>query len=150
MYIGKVWAAPMTIVGLVFGGVSTGVSKLIGKGGSVEIVNNAITFTNGLDFGGSITLGNTIIHVGGDVNVWNKDAITSRYDGTGNVNLGKHEETHTYQYEKYGVLTIPILLGSAIKNGGLSESTFSDFMGKSNLEKDADDYAQGLINRNDV
>ena len=140
--IGKIWASPMTIIGLVVGSVLTLVSKLIGRGGSAEIANNAITFTCGLDCGGSITLGNVIIHAGRGVDTWNKDSTTTRYDRNGYVNLGKHEEAHTYQYEKYGVLMIPILLGSAIKNGGLREPTFHNFMAKSNLEKAADDYAQ--------
>jgi hypothetical protein len=38
--------------------------------------------------------------------------------------LGRHEEEHTYQYEKYGVL-MPVIWGiSAIQNGGIGNSAF--------------------------
>ena len=40
--------------------------------------------------------------------------------------------------------------GSAIINGGLKESNFHDFMGKSVFEQAADDYAAGLIKKEDL
>jgi RHS repeat-associated protein len=139
---GKVWAAPMTTIGFVAGMVVTGISIVTGHGGHISIENNAITFTTGLNLNGSITLGNTIIHAGGDINNWNAQGSTPRYDGTADVNIGKHEETHTYQYQKYGIFTIPVIIGSAIANGGLDESNFHDFMGKSSLETASDDYSE--------
>jgi RHS repeat-associated protein len=139
---GKIVAAPMTAVGLVAGTVVTGISIISGNGGRVSIENNAVTFTTGLNFGGSITLGNTIIHAGGDVNGWNSQTTTGRYDGAGDVNLGKHEEAHTYQYQTFGVLTPAIIVGSAIVNGGLGESNFHDFMAKSAFETAADNYSE--------
>jgi hypothetical protein len=57
--------------------------------------------------------------------------------------VGKHEEAHTYQYQALGIFTIPAIAGSAIVNGGLKENGWHDFMGKSDYEKAADDYAQG-------
>jgi RHS repeat-associated protein len=140
---GKIWAAPMTIAGFISGSILTGASLLAGKGGRISIENNAITFTMGFNLGGSITFGNAIIHAGpGGVQGWNSQSPVARYDGTANVALGKHEEAHTYQYQVYGIFTIPAILGSAIKNGGLKEASFHDFMGKSKYEIAADDYAE--------
>jgi len=146
---GKIWAAPATAIGIAAGTVLTGISIITGKDGSIEFANNAITFTTGLNFNGSITLGNSIIHAGGDVRKWNKESNALRYNGTGYVNLGKHEEAHTYQYQKYGIFTIPVITGSAIINGGIGEDNFRDFMGHSKLENAADDYAEGLKGRSD-
>jgi RHS repeat-associated protein len=139
--LGKINALPMTGVGLIVGGVLTGISKISGKDGSIEPANNAITFTTGLDLGGSITLGNTIIHAGGDFDRWNKNKETFSYD-LAKINLGKHEEAHTKQYQTYGILTIPVILGSAIANGGLKENGFKDFMNHSKLEREADDLSK--------
>jgi RHS repeat-associated protein len=122
--VGKIIAAPITAIGLVVGTITVGISILTGNGGSIKPGNNAITFTTGLNWGGSITLGNTIIHAGGSTTGWNADTTTLRYDRTANVNLGKHEEEHTYQYEKYGIL-MPVIWGvSAIINGGIGNSSF--------------------------
>jgi hypothetical protein len=140
--VGKIIAAPVTVVGVVVGTVSVGISKLAGKGGSITLENNAITFTTGLNWKGSVTLGNTIIHANGSVAEWNSETRTSRYDGKAEVNLGKHEEAHTYQYQKYGILTPVLILGSAVINGGFHESNIHDFMGKSYFETIADDYAE--------
>jgi hypothetical protein len=147
---GKIIAAPVTAVGLLAGSALVGLSKITGNGGSISIQNNAITFTTGLNLNGSITLGNAIIHAGGDAEDWNADKQVWAYDNTGKVNLGKHEEAHTYQYQKYGVLTPALIVGSAIMNGGLKESSSHDFMGKSEYEQAADDYAAGLITKEDL
>jgi len=137
--LGKVWASPMTVIGVVTGFTITSISLISGNGGFIKIQNNAITFTSGLNLGGSITFGNTIIHAGGSVIDWNAAATTPRYDQTANVNLGKHEEAHTYQYQKYGVFTPGLIVGSAIQNGGL----ITDHnLGKSTFETAADDYSE--------
>jgi hypothetical protein len=141
---GKIWAAPMTTIGVIGGSILTGTSLLTGKGGGISIENNAITFTTGFNLGGSVTFGNAIIHAGSRTRgiPWDSASSVDRYDGTTKVNLGKHEEAHTYQYQAYGIFTIPAILGSAIKNGGLKEASFHDFMGKSKYEIAADDYAE--------
>jgi RHS repeat-associated protein len=144
--VGKVWAAPMTALGFVAGAVLTGASILTGNGGHILLENNAITFTTGLNLGGSITLGNTIIHAGPVIEgkPWNSEKDVPRYDGTVDVNSGKHEEAHTYQYQALGVFTIPAIISSAIANGGIGagDGSFHDFMAQSAYEKAADDYAQ--------
>ena len=146
---GKIRAAPMTYTGIWVGGAMTIISNLTGNKGSPEIANNAITFNTGLNMDGSMTLGNVIIHAGGNVEGWNKFSPTERYDNPSQkVNLGRHEEAHTKQYQKYGNWTIPLILGSAVINGGIREATknktdpFGAFIGQSSFERDADDYAQ--------
>jgi hypothetical protein len=144
---GKIWAAPMTAIGVVVGTITTGISVLTGKGGSISIENNAITFTTGLNLNGSITLGNAIIHAGPvlDGEPWDSTKDVPRYDDPNvKVNLGKHEEAHTYQYQIFGIFTIPVILGSAIIHGGIGagDGSFHDFMAQSIYEKAADDYAQ--------
>jgi hypothetical protein len=139
---GKVWAAPMTVFGIVVGAILTGASLITGKGGRITIENNALTFTTGLNLNGSITFGNSIIHAGGDVRRWNSNSALLRYNRAAYVNLGKHEEAHTYQYQTYGIFMIALLVTSAIAHGGLKASGFHDFMAKSGFEHAADDYAQ--------
>jgi hypothetical protein len=145
----KIWAfIPWTLVGIAIGSALHVIGTLMGKGSYIRIENNAITFTTGIKIpfiGGSITLGNTIIHAGGTINDWNSRSKVDRYDGTGKVLLGRHEEAHTYQYEKYGPFTLFFIIGSAILNGGLragfSGGKFHGFMGKSRFEEEADDYS---------
>jgi hypothetical protein len=139
---GKVWAAPMTALGVVAGTILSGASVIAGRGGGISMGNNAITFTTGFNLNGSITFGNSIIHAGGDVRRWNSNSTVYRYNRAATVNLGKHEEAHTYQYQAYGIFTIALLAGSAIANGGFGASSFHDFMEKSAFEHAADDYAQ--------
>jgi hypothetical protein len=139
---GKVWTAPMTAIGVVAGTLLTGASLMAGKGGRISIENNAITFTTGLNLNGSITFGNSIIHAGGDLRRWNSHSTVSRYNHAAYVNLGKHEEAHTYQYQTYGIFMIALLVVSAIANGGFKAASFYEFMAKSDFERAADDYAQ--------
>jgi len=142
---GKTMAAPMTAIGIYVGTALIGISYFTNNSYSIDIANNAISFTFGFDLGGAITLGNVIIYAGKDAdkNQYKEDLSVTRYDGEGKVNLGLHEEAHTYQYQQFGVLTIPLLIGSAIINGGFNGSSFD--IGKSNFEKAADDYAQKFV-----
>jgi hypothetical protein len=138
--LGKLWALPWTIVGFTIGSILWMTGKLLGKGSYAKFENNALTFTTGFKFvllpifSGSITLGNIIIHAGGDVENWNSKSRTSRYDNTNiDVNLGRHEQEHTYQYERYGIFMPFIWLFSAIIHGG---------KGKTAFEKAADDASE--------
>jgi hypothetical protein len=144
-FLGKIIAAPMTAFGFAVGTALLGISIITGNGGYYSFENNAITITTGLNLKGSITFGNTIIHAGGKAigkGAWNSGSSTDRYDGKSQVNLGEHEEAHTYQYQKYGLLTIPAIINSAIKNGGIGAGSWHGFIGKSSFEKAADDYAE--------
>ena len=144
----KIWAfIPWTLVGIAIGSTLYVIGKLMGKNSYVKVENNAITFTTGIKIpliGGSITLGNAIIHANGTISDWNSNTPVDRYDMSGKVSLGRHEEAHTYQYEKYGVFTPFLIIGSAMLNGGFGAlfrgGGFFGFMGKSRFEVEADDY----------
>ena len=145
-FIGKIWALPMTIFGVVAGSTMLLISRITGNGGYAKFENNALTFTTNIRFfiwTGSITFGNTIIHAWGKDKKRSGDNVPS-YDGNYNVNLGRHEEAHTYQYQKYGIFTILLIIGSAIKNGGIQAGIKNKglwaFMGQSDYEKEADRY----------
>jgi hypothetical protein len=87
-----------------------------GQDVKVSIGNNAVQFEGnplGQD-GAAITLGNTISYFGSEAK---PDAPWPTYEAnngtwTGSINdsviLGKHEQEHTYQYEKLGPLFLPI------------------------------------------
>lgn len=142
----KIWALPWTIFGLVVGGAFNAIGSIMGRESCVSIENNAITFTTGLKLKGSITFGNVIIHAGGLVDRYDSNSTLRRYDGKGNINLGRHEEAHTHQYERYGFFTPFLILGSAVFNGGISAwligGGFHGFMGRSKYETQADDYSE--------
>jgi hypothetical protein len=129
--IGKIWASPMTAIGLIVGGALWAVGKLIGRGSYAKFENNALTFTTGFDFvifpffKGSITFGNVIIHAHGPVNNYNSGTSIGRYDNTNiKVNVGRHEEEHTYQYERYGIFMPIIWFISALINRSIGKTAF--------------------------
>jgi len=109
--LGKLWALPNTIIG-----------GLVGLGGvpfgaRVEFGNNAIQF---LDFplgeaGEGLTLGNVQIFPRGS------DPATSfgfYYGSPVPINLGLHEQAHTFQYQVFG----PTFLPTYFLSGGISAS----------------------------
>jgi hypothetical protein len=108
--IGKVWNSPNTIAGLAAGVTLVAASTISSNGGGISFGNNAVTFTTGLKIfgGGSITIGNTIIHAGGSVERWNSGSRTERYDHKAWVNVGIHEEAHTYQSQSLGPFFFPV------------------------------------------
>jgi hypothetical protein len=132
-FIGKLWALPCTIIGLFVGAVLLAISRGCGRGGSISARNNALTFTTGLNLSGSVTIGNVVVHAGGNARRWNSDTTWMRYDRTAAVNVGRHEEAHTYQYQKYGVFMPILWLAETVLGGGI---------GKGRLETAADDYAE--------
>lgn len=109
--IGKLWALPNTIIGGVIGlgGVPFGAR--------IEFGNNAIQF---LDFplgeaGEGLTLGNVQIFPRGS------DPATSfgfYYGSPVPINLGLHEQAHTFQYQVFG----PTFLPAYFLSGGISAS----------------------------
>ncbi len=131
-FVGKLWASPVTAFGLVAGLFLTGISIITGNGGRISLENNAITFTTGLKLFGrsSVTFGNVIIHTGGKE--WNSSTTIDRYDGAAKINLGKHEEKHTYQYQEMGVFFLLVYGIQSIADG----------LGSSYLDVEADDYAE--------
>lgn len=132
--VGKIWALPNTVLGLVAGGLGYGAGwvgyglGLTDMAPGITFGNNAIQFHNiPSPFGGALTLGNTIIYSGGaqpsDMGNW--------YGDSRQLNLGRHEKGHTYQAQAYGPLFLPVYFLS----GGVSASN--------PFERSANDFAAG-------
>jgi RHS repeat-associated protein len=121
--IGKAWALPNTAVGLVLGVAS------LPFGGKISFGNNAIQFTSVpfLRNDSAVTLGNVILYD----RALPPDSSTPRYDRTAFVNVGLHEQAHTYQYQVLGPLFVPAW---ALFGGPQASNPF---------ERAADDFAQG-------
>lgn len=107
--LGKLWNAPNTALGLLYGGLGYAAGKVLGTDPHASIGGNAIQFTNN-PFGGvsAITIGNTTTYNGNpyDTNdpFWYENGIPKTSDG----NLPyDHEEKHTYQGELEGPFYLP-------------------------------------------
>jgi hypothetical protein len=125
--IGKVAVAPYTIAGAVVGFVNSGLGGYRGNHSAIRFGDNSIQFIGGafgqdphtgnLTWGGrgAITFGNVQIYAG-DVT---PDTLDSGYINSHVlVRTGDHEEGHTYQYERLGLLFPAFYFGS----GGLQSS----------------------------
>ena len=96
--VGKIWNAPNTAIGLIWGGIG-----LLG-GADVSIGNNAIQFTNHPLMFGAITLGNTISYA---------PDFGPEFE-LSNGTVGQHEMQHTIQGQVLGPLYLPSnILGGA-------------------------------------
>jgi hypothetical protein len=126
-----VWASPNTALGLAVGAVA------VMLGSRAQVGRNAIEFLDNPFVGAmkrsGVTLGHTIHYAPGK----SPDDVITRYDGTGRVRLGEHEEAHTRQYERWGPL---FLLAYAISwVPGMARG------GMSRFEHAADDWAETKI-----
>ncbi|MEO6462483.1 MAG: hypothetical protein ABIP29_05355 [Candidatus Eisenbacteria bacterium] len=94
--LGKLWASPNTVLGLVLGVVA------VMLGARARIGDNAIEFLDqpfvDLIERSAVTLGNTIHYAPGR----DPDQAIRRYDRSATVRLGDHERAHTDQYERWG------------------------------------------------
>ncbi len=131
---GKIWELPNTLLGL-----TAGVASLP-FGSDISFEHNAIVFNNfPWGPGGALTLGNTILSTEPQLTPNMIPTYMARYDYLSGlplpanpyVDLGGHEEAHTYQASVLGPLFIPVY--------GL-QSLFSS--GPSPLENAADKYGQ--------
>jgi hypothetical protein len=108
--LGKTWASPYTFIGLIYGLVGYAVGRLAFSLGwysvqprfnsghnAVQFLNNPLTIPYA-----AITLGNTISYGKGTA----PDHFGAYGDPT--VNIGRHEEAHTWQYQLLGPFFIPI------------------------------------------
>lgn len=119
---GKLWAAPVTVPAAIAGAANVGLGALAGnENAGIQFGDNAIQFVGGafgqggtLGWGGegAVTLGNTQLYAG---NV-TPDTPTNGYDGGTVVRTGDHEEGHTYQYQRDGVLFFPQYLPQGVQN----------------------------------
>jgi hypothetical protein len=107
--IGKLWAAPNTLVGLLLG--AGGVLA----GSRVRVAHNAIVFDSFPLGRGAFVLGNVIINSEADL-TWHAatyESVARRRRGVANfaveaVHVGKHEEAHTWQYQVLGPFFLPL------------------------------------------
>lgn len=137
---GKIWGAPNTIIGALYGGFGS----LLGLGGSmfgwtdspaISFGNNALQFENNpLTLPGTaITIGNTTSYGSGAApsSLSNTAFYSSTTYPGGGIWMGDHEEGHTYQSETLGIFMGPTyVIGIAI--GGISP-----------LDHQADNFAGG-------
>ncbi|MCA9472539.1 MAG: hypothetical protein MRJ96_16955 [Nitrospirales bacterium] len=115
---GKVWNLPNTAVGLVWGGIG-----VLG-GAGVSIGNNAIQFTNHPLGVNAVTLGNTISYTQGS----GPGDYDFLYDSKVRLNIGLHEQAHTYQSQVYGPLFLPLwLLGGGPSASNPFEQSANNF-----------------------
>lgn len=100
--LGKLWASPYTVLGLSYGLLAYPFSRLFGSPARISLGNNAIQFENscGIAHGAALTLGNVILY-GRNAEPWRYGAY-----GDARVNLGRHEQAHTYQYQLLGPLFV--------------------------------------------
>ncbi len=108
--LGKVWASPYTLLGLLYGLLGYAVGHLTFHCGwtklrpDIKIGHNALQFLNNpltIPYA-AITLGNTISYGRGT----SPDHWGAYGDPT--VHIGRHEEAHTFQYQMLGPFFIPI------------------------------------------
>jgi hypothetical protein len=100
--LGKLWTAPNTAIGLLFGAVA------VTLGARAQLGRNALEFLDNpfiaLWGGAAMVLGNTIHYAPGRTPF----DIVPRYDLSGYVVLGEHERAHTAQYERWGPFFLPV------------------------------------------
>lgn len=100
--LGKLWASPYTVAGLSYGLCAHLLSWLSGAKPQLRLGHNALQFINsrGVFVGAALTLGNVILY-GQGAEPWRDGAY-----GDQRVNLGRHEQAHTYQYQLFGPLFV--------------------------------------------
>lgn len=113
--IGKLWALPCTLLGLIFGlcgYVSASRPRILLGNNAVQFLNHAWLFN-----GTAVVLGNVI--------VYGRNAHPEHCGVYGDacVQLGRHEQAHTYQYQILGLLFLLVYFLA----GGLRGPTVNPF-----------------------
>ncbi len=118
--IGKIWTLPNTLVGILYGVLGHILGWLQGARPVISIGNNAIQFQRNpiTPENTAFVLGNTI-HYGSGCHPDKMGAY-----GNPHVNVGLHEEAHTYQYQVLGILFLPVyfILGGADKKNRFEQA----------------------------
>ena len=115
---GKAWNLPNTAIGLAWGGIG-----VLG-GAGVSIGNNAIQFTNHPLGVGAVTLGNTISYTPGS----SPGDFDFLYGSKVLLNIGLHEQAHTYHSQVYGPLFLPLwVLGGGPSASNPFEQSANNF-----------------------
>ena len=102
---GKLWALPVTALGIAAGSLNVLAGQVAGhKDARISVGNNALQFEDGLigQDNSAFTLGNAVLYgPGGHPNT----PVRKRYDGVRTpVSLGDHETGHTYQHYRPGFI----------------------------------------------
>jgi hypothetical protein len=101
--LGVVWASPMTLAGLIAGGVA------MAGGARARWSDAALVFHRfPLGPGGAMTLGNVILHTGRSLDESAPTYACVAHGGNERVRLGDHERAHVYQYMALGPLFLPL------------------------------------------
>lgn len=109
--VGALWASPMTLAGLLTGGVA------MAGGARARLSDGAVVFL-GVPFGpgGALTLGNVILHTGESMDEVARTYACRLHGGNDCVRLGDHERAHVFQYLVLGPLFLPVYFAC----GGIS------------------------------
>lgn len=126
--LGAVWTSPNTLIGLL-GGV---LGLPWGARARWSARDRALVFQHWpWGPGGAITLGNVILHTGGDLGIaCHTYAHRAGHGVEPHIRLDDHERAHVYQYLVLGPLFLPVYLIC----GGVSA--------RNPFERAADRYAQ--------
>ena len=122
--IGLLWAAPVSLLGVLVGGLA------MLNGASARFSDSALVFHK-VPFGpgGALTLGNVILHTGKSLDEIAPTYACRAHGGNDCVRIGDHERAHVYQYLVLGPLFVPLYFAF----GGVSASN--------RFEQAADRYA---------
>jgi hypothetical protein len=115
--LGFAWAAPNTLIGLIAGAAG----MVFGAHPHLRREEFALVFHHWpWGPGGAITLGNVILHTGGNLDT--QCMTYARRAGLGDdcaIRLADHERAHVYQYMTLGPLFLPLYLlcgGISVRN----------------------------------
>ncbi|MBN2684046.1 MAG: VCBS repeat-containing protein [Pontiellaceae bacterium] len=128
---GKIWAMPNTVIGLSFGFTYATISWLTPLSNvGIWPGYNALVFSN-LPGAGAITFGNTILtstsyaRLSGTVPTYYAQKfgynMAMQKRGYASTYFGRHEQQHTYQYQKYGPFYfVKYIVGGSSLDEGLA------------------------------
>jgi hypothetical protein len=96
--LGKLWAAPVSLAGLLLG------LPALAFGARLSIGDNAIRFTGFPMGSGALALGNVVIYAG----LLRPRHRACMYGDRRLLDVGLHERAHTLQYQVLGPLFLPV------------------------------------------
>ena len=120
LWIGRLWAAPVTLIGLLIGSLG------LLFGARVQCGFNAIQFLRYPCGRGALTLGHVVLYAR-----CAPEQCGCFYGSQDALQYGLHEQAHTHQYERLGLLFFPLYFWC----GGISA--------RNPLEQAANEFARG-------
>lgn len=95
--LGKLWASPVTLIGLLAGGLAWPF------GARAHWGHNAVQFLHFPLGRGALTLGNVVLYAR-----FSPQHCACLYGSATPLSFGLHEQAHTHQYERLGLLFLPL------------------------------------------